>query len=291
MELQYTKHKNKEEWLKDRGMSIGGSEVTTILGLNPYETPYELWLRKTNKVPPLERNKFMIAGQYTEMAIAAWFNGETEHSVIKASEGDIIYRHPEYSFLVASPDRRVFLFGSQKQEDKAIYEAKSTGLKFDHDEIPMSWFLQPQYYAGILGYNHIVINWYQRFQNDFYYKIYDFDQSIYDTIIEECVDFWNNHVIADVPPPERTASDTLKLFPESVTDKLIVATDEVEEVYQQAIKYQREEKHNSTEKDKYIDKLKMIMKDNEKIVSMNLETLCTWKSNVNGVRVFSLKEI
>ena len=35
--------KNREEWLSERTGGIGSSEIATIVGLNPYETPYSLW--------------------------------------------------------------------------------------------------------------------------------------------------------------------------------------------------------------------------------------------------------
>lgn len=38
--------KDREEWLQVRKSGIGSSEVATIVGLNPWETPYQLWRRK-----------------------------------------------------------------------------------------------------------------------------------------------------------------------------------------------------------------------------------------------------
>ena len=38
--------KDRAEWLEYRKDGIGSSEVATILGLNPGETPYQLWRRK-----------------------------------------------------------------------------------------------------------------------------------------------------------------------------------------------------------------------------------------------------
>jgi len=43
------------EWHEAREQSIGGSEMGTILGLNPWESAYALWAKKTGKIenPPL----------------------------------------------------------------------------------------------------------------------------------------------------------------------------------------------------------------------------------------------
>ena len=40
---------SRTEWLKERTKGIGGSDVATVLGLNPYKTPLELWEEKTGK--------------------------------------------------------------------------------------------------------------------------------------------------------------------------------------------------------------------------------------------------
>lgn len=39
-------------WLKSRKAGVGGSDMSTILGLNSFKTPYELWLEKTGRVEP-----------------------------------------------------------------------------------------------------------------------------------------------------------------------------------------------------------------------------------------------
>lgn len=44
------------EWLEDRRKGIGGSDVGTILGLNKWKSPYQLWLEKTGQVELDESN-------------------------------------------------------------------------------------------------------------------------------------------------------------------------------------------------------------------------------------------
>ena len=48
--------KDRNEWLKVRESGIGSSEVATIVGLNPWETPYQLWRRKMGIDPAKEEN-------------------------------------------------------------------------------------------------------------------------------------------------------------------------------------------------------------------------------------------
>ena len=52
--------KDREAWLQGRKQGIGSSEVGTILGLNPFETPYQLWRRKRGMDAPVEENEAML---------------------------------------------------------------------------------------------------------------------------------------------------------------------------------------------------------------------------------------
>lgn len=38
-----TAEMERDTWLQERSKGIGGSDVATVLGLNPYKTPLKLW--------------------------------------------------------------------------------------------------------------------------------------------------------------------------------------------------------------------------------------------------------
>ena len=45
---------NREEWLKARGNTIGGSDASAVVGMNPWKTNEELWLEKTGQITPAD---------------------------------------------------------------------------------------------------------------------------------------------------------------------------------------------------------------------------------------------
>ena len=59
--------KDRAEWLEYRKDGIGSSEVATILGLNPWETPYQLWRRKKGLDAPKDETFAMKAGHISKM--------------------------------------------------------------------------------------------------------------------------------------------------------------------------------------------------------------------------------
>ncbi|WP_308006141.1 YqaJ viral recombinase family protein, partial [uncultured Porphyromonas sp.] len=56
------KFNNREDWLESRTEGIGASDIATIVGLNPYETPYSLWRRKLGLDPAKEETLPMKLG-------------------------------------------------------------------------------------------------------------------------------------------------------------------------------------------------------------------------------------
>jgi len=283
--------KTREQWLENRGQSLGGSEMASILGLNPYQSPYDLWLLKTGREQRKEENIAMILGRFMEAGISDTFEYLSNHRVIKASAGDILYQHPDYDFLVASPDRRVFLNGSQKHEDRAIMEIKRTRIEIDPDELPFPYFIQPTYYAGMLGYSKIIVCWHQTgFNENVYWTEKEFNPEIYEIIIDEAVKFWNEYVVKDIPPPLSTASDINKMYPDSREGKMIIATDEVLDIYSKAIGLYREKSRITQEYSDTTEKIKVIMKDSEYLVTPQLETLFSFKTGKRG-RTLRIKEL
>ena len=119
------KPKDRAEWLKYRESGIGSSEVATIVGLNPFETPLQLWRRKVGLDAPKEENFFMKAGHYLEDAVVQFWQDETGRDVIKASKGDFLIVDREKPFLRVSPDRTYWLPNTvHSTTNKGILECK-----------------------------------------------------------------------------------------------------------------------------------------------------------------------
>ncbi|MCM1277019.1 MAG: YqaJ viral recombinase family protein, partial [Lachnospiraceae bacterium] len=43
-----------EEWLEFRKKGVGGSDAAVVCGISKYKSPVELWMEKTNRMPPQE---------------------------------------------------------------------------------------------------------------------------------------------------------------------------------------------------------------------------------------------
>ena len=144
------KPKDRAEWLEHRKYGIGSSEVASILGLNPYETPYQLWRRKKGLDKPKDETFAMKAGHYLEDAVTRFWADETGREVIKSSASDWLFVNKEKEYLRVSPDRTFWIPGMPKNNtNKGILECKTTQMQIDADDLPKHWFCQVQYQLGV----------------------------------------------------------------------------------------------------------------------------------------------
>lgn len=59
---------SREQWLLDRRKSIGASDVSAILGINPWSTPWEIWADKMGMLAPMS-NAATNAGNALEPVV------------------------------------------------------------------------------------------------------------------------------------------------------------------------------------------------------------------------------
>lgn len=183
-----------DEWLLDRRKGIGGSDVATILGLNKWKSPYQLWLEKTGQID-LEHTESEPAywGNVLEEVVAKEFQERTGKKVRRRNQ---VFEHPLHPFLRANIDRDVV-------GENALLECKTAnaflGKEWEGDEVPLSYLCQVQHYMNVLNKEYCYIAVLVGGQK-FIWKRVDRDQELIDTITELLVDFWENNVIKGIEP-------------------------------------------------------------------------------------------
>lgn len=134
-----------EEWLQHRQQSIGGSEAASIIGLNPWSSPYTVWADKLGKLPPKEDNEAMRQGRDLEYYVAQRFSEATGKKVRREN---YIIKNPSYPFAHANVDR--FVVG----EDAGL-ECKTTSTlnmkNFKNGAFPDTYYVQCVHYMMVTG--------------------------------------------------------------------------------------------------------------------------------------------
>ncbi len=268
--------KSREEWLEVRKSGIGSSEVATIVGLNPWETPYQLWRRKVGIDPPKEENFAMKAGHYLEDAVSRFWADETGRKVIKRSAGDWIIRDNKHPFLQVSPDRTYWLGESRANDDKGILECKTTQMSIDADDLPKHWFCQVQYQLGVAGYTQGSLAWLCS-ARDFGYTDITLVPDFYEWLTDEVARFWNDNIQGGKEPDAVSVSDVLLKYNRHTNGKSIEVSDDVFQAYLQLKDVRKELAELDERKEALEAKIKLAFTDAEALTHDG-QTIATWRS-------------
>lgn len=104
------------DWLAQR--QIGSSNAATVLNINPFQTPYQLWSELVSLVPAFIETEDTRSGKYLQPAVANWFADETG---LRIEEAEELWRHDEHPFMTATPDYYVW-----ENDVQGILEVKTT---------------------------------------------------------------------------------------------------------------------------------------------------------------------
>jgi putative phage-type endonuclease len=82
---------DRAEWLRARKEGIGASEAAAALGMSPFESPRELYLRKLGMLPDVEETEAMAEGSFMEPYIARRYMERTGRLITGTQ---LFYRSP-----------------------------------------------------------------------------------------------------------------------------------------------------------------------------------------------------
>ena len=139
-----------DEWHAARDEGIGGSDIGTILGLNPYSSGYFLWAVKTGQIPkPVVDNWSVRFGKKFEQPILEmWAEEHPEYEVFTTGT----YRSIARPYLIANPD------GLARHRDTGewlLIEVKTA--RYGWQETPPAYEAQVMHYLDVMGLQRAVI--------------------------------------------------------------------------------------------------------------------------------------
>lgn len=286
--LKNTKNMTKDEWLKWRDKGIGGSDVSIICGLNKFKSVLELWMEKLGYVEHKEAGESAYWGTVLEPIVREEFTNRTG---LKVDTINSILKHPKYDFMLANIDGIV----NDPIYGKCLFEAKTTSAymqeQWKDDLIPKGYMLQIQHYMAVTGYERtfiaVLIG-----GNTFKYKVIERDDELIEMIIKLEKQFWEN--VKNNTPPNVDGSESSSnllniLYPKANKENQITLPLEAEKLIEQYYSNKTKEKEFAELKDEAVNKLKMLVGNNE-IGTIN-NSIVSWK-NVCSERLDSkrLKE-
>ncbi len=202
LRLVKTNGLSRDEWLTVRKQGIGSSDAAAAVGLNPYQSPLELWVIKTGRdgglptIDPNDESSPMYWGTLLEPVVASHYSRRTGHKVRRINA---VLRHPDpdLSWMLANIDREVI-----GADDVSILECKTAGIngaRLWNDGVPEYVQLQVQHQLAVTSKQAADVAVLIGGQELRIHRI-DRDDSLITHLIRLEREFWS-YVEMDVPPP------------------------------------------------------------------------------------------
>lgn len=220
---------SREEWLAIRRTGIGSSDAATVLGMNPYQTPYDLYQIKREEIPEpdLSDKETVTLGNDLEDYVAQRFSTAKGR---KVRRDNYIRRHPNHPYVLANLDRYALIEGGGTPEILECKTAWGYAVVFGEewgdgiDEVPERYILQVMHQmivdGAIKGFTHkrghlaaLLGTGKVRF-----YEI-PFDAELAAYMLSEYHKFWNC-VVNGTPPEVVSIEDAKKRYPKAVENSL-----------------------------------------------------------------------
>lgn len=151
--IKMTVLSSREEWLEHRKKYIGGSDISAVIGCNPYMTNQDLWEIKTGKRIPedISDKPFIQYGNQAEGLLRDLFQLDFPQYKVEYVENNS-YTNNKYPWAAASLDGKL----TDEEGRTGILEIKTTNILQSmqkekwHNAIPQNYYCQVLLYMAVL---------------------------------------------------------------------------------------------------------------------------------------------
>lgn len=261
---------------KDRTKFIGASDVSAIIGVNPFCTPLKLWSIKTGLVEPddLSDNEAVEWGQRLERVVSDKFS---EKHGVKLIARKTRYVHPELEWLSCELDN--IIAGTDELCEIKTINAWAWKQWEVQDELPDHVIIQVQMQLGLSkrkkGWVACLCGGQKYIEKEVV-----FDPELYSVLVQRCFDFWR--MVQDKTPPMAMLGDKetlLSLYPRNNEELQLVEDMNTAIARRQELSGQI--KALEEEKEIIENKLKEVIGSNLGIKTSQYQ--CTWKEQKKQV--------
>ena len=208
---------SREDWLAERKKSLGGSDVSALLGMNEYCSPYTLYAEKKGLLPEKEDTEAMRLGRDLEAYVAERF---TEATGKKVRRENAVIRNPDMPYLHANIDRVVV-------GEDAVLECKTVSAlnlkQYKNGEYPSRFYVQCCEYMLVCGFKKAYLAVLVLGKEFLVFEI-ERDEEELNALNEACKKFWNC-IENSIPPAidgDKSTTNTINtIFPESINEELV----------------------------------------------------------------------
>lgn len=283
----------RAEFLAERNKGLGGTDMSVIIGLSPYKTPLELWMEKTGRAeqqPAPDAEERMYWGTVLEDVVARRYADLTGRKIQRVNDplvhsGGVVRGNIDRAIVNPA------IAGNVRFKDGRLTTDRILEVKTAHamsassadwgtpgtDEIPQHYWIQVQTYLGLAQCevaDLAVLFGGQKFAT---YTIAA-DAELFADLVEEGRQWWERHVVADVPPAPTTEDDARRLWKSHIAGREKIVDVLVADAVQQLAETKEQIKALEKKEQELRDVIVTEFGEAEAISYMGRK-LATWKAN------------
>lgn len=195
-------------WHERRRQGIGASEVATVLGRHPFDSPWALWARKVGLAPaqlePEQLTGDLDAARFGRDLEALGARYFAERTGLEIAGEQMALQHPTHPWARCTVDGLVFEAGAGEYIADAlgVLELKYTGQPRPA-EVPEHHRLQVQWQLYVSGLGR---GWLATIRTAFGRPSFELveierDDAELADVVAEVERWWHEHVVAGIAPP------------------------------------------------------------------------------------------
>lgn len=210
--------RDRASWLKARLSGIGASEAGAVLGINPFDSPINVYTRKVlGEIDEADSPQMRFGREYERQVI-------DDFCAIAGREAQ------PHGQLLRSADRRWQLATLDAVQAKpglsspGLLEIKTTGYDWEADGIPEYVTAQIQHQFAVTGFEWGSLAVFSRMSCEILWLDLEPDPKYIDTLNEAEAEFWAGVLDGRPPAPDNTqaTADALrKLYPHHEPGKTV----------------------------------------------------------------------
>lgn len=267
--------------LERRRRGIGGTDISAILGMNPWRGPFDVWLDKTGQGTGITETPAMRWGKRLEPAVAQEF--ADNHPELGVMEMNCkTFANVTVPFLIGTPDALFYNDGHGLEVKTAGFNRGEWGESGSQD-VPRHYLLQCIWYMAVMDWDvwHIAV---LIGGND--YREYEFhrDLAIEATLISKAQDFWETYVVPETSPPvdgTKASTEFIKAKYPTSSEEMLTAVTEQEDLFVSIAATRQLIKERTVELDELENRMKFEI-GGAAGMSCGLFGSVTWKRSKDG---------
>lgn len=273
------------EWHAARKLGLGGSDIPTLLGMDKYTSPLELYYAKRGELPDMPRSAELEEaaewGHELEDVVARRWARQRGASVMR---GPGTLQHPDAPWMLGNVDR---LFTAPQQGggdvESGVLEVKTRSeyqLRAWQDDVPDAPALQAHWYLAVTGFQVAYVAALIGGNKLRWHRI-ERDEDLLADLIEAAAEFWRRVEEGNPPPVDGSpATKSLLNHLYQVDPDKTVELDRAEVAALLAAREEAQADLASAEKriDDAENQMRALIGDAE-LATVDFETVATWKPN------------